>query len=93
MPSASLMQQVLDELKSIRSDVTEVKVTVGQQVVTLSQFKTDIGGVRVDLNDHMKRTELLERFTAKWAGAWTLLGGLGLLVSITAGVAKVLGKL
>lgn len=82
---------VLEELRAIRSDVSELKVTAAAQHVTLSDHTRRSTSNEEGLQAVRGEVEDLKRFTAKWAGAWTALGVLGLLAGITASVAKVLG--
>lgn len=78
------MARLGEELTVLREDVTALKVSDAKQTVILE-------GIRTDLSDHMRRTELLEKFTEKWAGVWTGLGVLAVITGIAASIAGVLG--
>lgn len=86
MELAQLMEEVRKELAVIRGDLTQLKVSDARQSVVLES-------VRVDLNDHMRRTAQLEHFTSKWAFTWTLLGGCATLLGALATVLKLMGRI
>lgn len=67
------MEEVLTEIRGIRADVTELKIADAKKGVVLDE-------VKVDLAEHMHRTKLLEKFTSRWAMAWTILGGVAVFL-------------
>lgn len=82
---------ILDELRAIRADVSEMKATVAAQHVTLEDHTRRSTANEESLKEVRGEVEELKRFTAKWAGAWTALGAVATLAGIAASVAKVLG--
>lgn len=74
-----LLEAIRDDLTALREDVTDIKVTQGRHGVLLDS-------VRADLNHHMKRTDLLEKFQDRWAFVWTAFAA---LVALGAGIVKI----
>jgi hypothetical protein len=68
--NAELMKQIA----ALHEGLTELKISDAKKTVILDR-------VEKNLTEHMRRTDLLEKFTAKWAGVWT---GLAVLASLAA---------
>lgn len=96
------MREVLAEIRAVREDVQEIKVVQGRQEVTLLEHTrrstANEEALHETRQEHSAFREYVKRehdgfraFTNKWAGAWTVLGVIGLLVAILANLGRFLG--
>lgn len=54
-----------------------------------AEMKADLTEIKTDLRHHIARTEALERFQAKWSGAFIALTALATLAGIGASAVKI----
>jgi len=54
-----------------------------------TEVRASLGEIRSDLKEHMRRTDALERFQARWSGAFIALTTLGTVGGIVIAVLKI----
>jgi hypothetical protein len=54
-----------------------------------AEIRADLLEIKVDLKEHMSRTSLLEKFQARWSGAFIALTAMATLAGVLASAVKI----
>ena len=87
----SELRLIRTENQAARADIADVRVVLTRQAAILDEHTRRSLANEEGLKETRKEVALFREFTAKWAGAWTLMGVVGLVLSAAAAVWKLLG--